>query len=1063
MQIAVIQVENTSARVEAWSRIPAGLSGAQIRVNYVGSLWEGLTKTIIFRGTVTKDVVTESDIVNVPPEVLANPGFLDVGFYGVDNENNLAIPTFWEMVGFIDAAADPSGDETTDPSLPVWAQLADRISDLEKRGPGGNVDLTGYATEKWVEEGFQPKGNYLTEHQSLEGYAKTSEIPKKPEDIGAQPAGNYALKTEIPSVPVQSVNGKTGAVNLSADDVGARPSTWMPTAQEVGALPSTYTPPNQTAEQVGADPKGTAAGKVSEHNTNTDAHNDIRLELKAIKDRLNAFFDSDNQTLDELSEIVAYITNNKTLIDNITTSKVNVADIINNLTTNVSNKPLSAAQGVVLKGLIDTVSNSLSGYQPKGDYALKSEIPEISGKLDASALPTAINTALAQAKASGEFDGEDGVSPTVAVSKSGEVTTVIIVDKNGAKTATINDGVDGSNGKTPVRGVDYYTDADKAEFSEYIASELAKRGQLKPEFASSEEWLKANGDKTKLYVLPDGYIWGYVMTETTEEGIAYKNKLLEAVDADGNPYNGGQGWKTNTRLSSSGAESTSSATGMEVTGFIPFKRGDVIRFSGITMNGNSANKDRCYFIQYGSDKAILKQWVVSAFKTSIESGHVLTDSNGNILQINTGDMASETTSGATTPIYTNAAYFRISADEINVDSIITINQEIKATTVPVVKESWTNTGHAFVPADYEDRIIAVEEATAENETRIAKLENRTVEGVPDYVVAEAESVIDRVVSAQGNRTFTLASITDMHYGNASYTDGLVHACQAMRYIDSRIKLDAVSVLGDYTDGFTGTSYDNAIGDFKAINAELNALRFAPNLRMHGNHDHYEPHSPILHRYITAYSDDVVWGSKLGGYFYRDFEDFKLRVICLNTAEENDDGLSCSAEQYNWFANTLNLSSKENYAEWQTLILSHHPLDWFISNNSGYVFWQILNAYLTGTSWSGINFAGKNSARIVSNIHGHIHNLLTRKIAAGQPNTTENTVNVVRVATPEACYGRPNGYNGLWDYNPFGEDTSYPKTQGTAEDTAFCIYCVDLDSHTIKAICYGSGYDREISY
>lgn len=35
-----------------------------------------------------------------------------------------------------------------------------------------STDLTGYATEKWVEE----KG-YLTAHQSLEGYAKTTDIP----------------------------------------------------------------------------------------------------------------------------------------------------------------------------------------------------------------------------------------------------------------------------------------------------------------------------------------------------------------------------------------------------------------------------------------------------------------------------------------------------------------------------------------------------------------------------------------------------------------------------------------------------------------------------------------------------------------------------------------------------------------------------------------------------------------------------------------------------------------------------------------------------------------------
>lgn len=102
---------------------------------------------------------------------------------------------------------------------------------------------------------------------------------------------------ELPEAPVQSVNGQTGAVHLSATDVGARPDDWMPTAQEVGALPNTYTPPNQTAEQVGADPKGTAASAVSQHNAADDSHNDIRRELKAINDRLTAFFDSDNQTL----------------------------------------------------------------------------------------------------------------------------------------------------------------------------------------------------------------------------------------------------------------------------------------------------------------------------------------------------------------------------------------------------------------------------------------------------------------------------------------------------------------------------------------------------------------------------------------------------------------------------------------------------------------------------------------------------------------------------------------------------------------------------------------------
>lgn len=52
----------------------------------------------------------------------------------------------------------------------------------------------------------------------------------------------------------------------------------------------------------------------------------------------------------------------------------------------------------------------------------------------------------------GEFEapipwsGTNGVSPTVAISKSGTVTTITINDVNGTHTATINDGADGASG-----------------------------------------------------------------------------------------------------------------------------------------------------------------------------------------------------------------------------------------------------------------------------------------------------------------------------------------------------------------------------------------------------------------------------------------------------------------------------------------------------------------------------------------------------------------------------------------------------------------------------------------
>ena len=346
-----------------------------------------------------------------------------------------------------------------------------------------------------------------------------------------------------------------------------------------------------------------------------------------------------------------------------------------------------------------------------------------------------------------------------------------------------------------------------------------------------------------------------------------------------------------------------------------------------------------------------------------------------------------------------------------------------------------------------------------------------IDVIPDYVKTEAESVIDRVIAVQGNRTFTFAAITDLHYGSwgyyegiTDYADGIKHACQALKYIDERIKLDAVAVLGDYTDGMAHNQYETAIHDFKGVNGVLDKLRFAPNLRLQGNHDFVAEKSPIAYRYIGAYSDGAVeWGNPLGGYFYKDFSVQKLRVICLNTSETGNGGVYCSDDQYNWFVRSLDLSAKEKADEWQTLILSHVPIDMWTEGGK-YRFVYLLDAYKKGTTWTdgtiSCDFSnGKNKAKLVGNIHGHVHNFKMDKLYLGNiEESTSTQTDVWRMATPNACFGLENK-----DYTGFKEDTTYTKTANSADDTAFCVYCVDLDTCTIKAICYGAGYDRELVY
>ena len=125
---------------------------------------------------------------------------------------------------------------------------------------------------------------------------------------------------------------------------------------------------NDTYEQDIRQLKTDVEKNVTDHNVSKDAHNDIRLLITEIINRINVIADSDDETLDQMSELVDFIKNNKTLIDSITTSKVNVSDIVNDLTTNVSNKPLSAEQGVVLKTLIDNLTRDLDTHGLSGNH-----------------------------------------------------------------------------------------------------------------------------------------------------------------------------------------------------------------------------------------------------------------------------------------------------------------------------------------------------------------------------------------------------------------------------------------------------------------------------------------------------------------------------------------------------------------------------------------------------------------------------------------------------------------------------------------------------------------------
>ena len=211
-----------------------------------------------------------------------------------------------------------------------------------------------------------------------DGYVLTDE--DREEIAGLVPAPEIPDFTETdPTVPDWAK--KATKPSYTADEVGA---------DSKGSADSALTQAKAYADQqIAAIPTPDVSGQIGQHNVSTDAHNDLRLLIEDLTARLTALADSDDDTLDQLSEVVSYIKANRELIESVTTAKVNVSDIIDNLTTNVANKPLSAAQGVALKQMVDaieipTVPTKVSAFENDAGYLTQHQ--DVSGKLDKSVL-----------------------------------------------------------------------------------------------------------------------------------------------------------------------------------------------------------------------------------------------------------------------------------------------------------------------------------------------------------------------------------------------------------------------------------------------------------------------------------------------------------------------------------------------------------------------------------------------------------------------------------------------------------------------------------------------------
>lgn len=492
-------------------------------------------------------------------------------------------------------------------------------------------------------------------------------------------------------------------------------------------------------------------------------------------------------------------------------------------------------------------------------------------------------------------------------------------------------------------------DSESAVMSQKAVTDaLVSKNQLSPEFAESVDWLKENGDQSKMYVLPDGFIYAYQTGEAQE---VFTDVLKDV------------GYTKDQRINSSGAFVAENAKGSDVTGYIPCKTGDVIRIKNMAIP--DAYADGAYWsilAAYNSSKTYIKQTNLILDYSGYGDQVDAVSENGNIVQFTVKDSF----------FGPDVAFIALSAKEITDASEVYVNSTM------VDGSAWVNTGLAFVPADYEDRIIALENEVAELGGTV----------IPGYWASELKTKADAIQQAMesaGRNKSAFLWYTDAHWQTNSKVSPLL-----LKFLLKNTPMNKVNFGGDIINDPAAFTHDNIkyAYEWRAQIADL-----TNHHSVAGNHD-LNHNSTDVRKTAYAFliaseeSPDMVMGGEL--YYYIDNPAEKTRYLYLDYMTSDHTEMT---DQGQFIVDAIKSVSDG----WHIVVIAHR---WFqytsaseptVGSIPSYEeeILQVFDAYNARTTHSASNyFATQNFAdskgKVEFCIGGHIHVDYDFETAGGIP-------------------------------------------------------------------------------
>ena len=159
-----------------------------------------------------------------------------------------------------------------------------------------------------------------------------------------------------------------------------------------------------------------------------------------------------------------------------------------------------------------------------------------------------------------------------------------------------------------------------------------------------------------------GFTATYTLTVQAKPKI---NQIPLSIESNGNPYNGGAGYKAGYRINSAGTESAMS--GKYVTGFIPVTAGAKVSFDGMSIN--TAAQDNNYIAFYKADFTCL--WSKYAYAWYSQTSDVIKPATAESNNLKSITLTGGTHGGATYDM-SQVAYIRVACNLIDSNSAIYI-------------------------------------------------------------------------------------------------------------------------------------------------------------------------------------------------------------------------------------------------------------------------------------------------------------------------------------------------------------------------------------------------------